>query len=76
MKCPNILLLHIKRFYFEEGRLYKDDCEVSYPEILKLEKKFMCEDSDEKNDVSYELIGLIVHRGKTMNKGHYIAYTL
>ena len=34
IKSPNILLLHIKRFYFEEGNLYKDDSEVKYPEIL------------------------------------------
>ena len=34
IKSPNILLLHIKRFYFEEGGLYKDDSEIKYPEIL------------------------------------------
>ena len=48
IKSPNILLLHIKRFYFDEGWLYKEDCDVSYPEILQIKKEFMCEESKDQ----------------------------
>ena len=76
LSSPNILLLHIKWFYYDEGRLYKDDSEITYPEILTMKKVYMCEESSQNKNVSYELIGLIVHRGKNLNKGHYFAYTL
>lgn len=72
---PNILLIHVKRFYFEDGRSGKYDDIISYPEILEIDPKFLCDQSKEKKVAKkYELIGVIVHTGMTMLKGHYVSY--
>ena len=57
---PLLLLLHLARFSFEEGRSKKNDCEVGVPEFLNI------------SGSSYRLVGIVKHTG-SRRSGHYTA---
>ena len=81
LTLPNILVVQLKRFWFDwrENKAGKYDEIVTYPEILEINPEFMTESQRKearKEPQKYQLIGVVVHKGKTLGKGHYIAYTL
>ena len=69
--APPVLALHLKRFkFFENGRYRKVTQRVAFPQELKLCN--ITEDSNAK-DVPYDLFAVVVHKGRTLNFGHYIS---
>ena len=59
-----VLLVHLQRFEYVHGRGSKCDIFVSFPEQLHV------------NGISYDFIGMIEHRSKRMDRGHYVAYVI
>ncbi|KAH9314652.1 hypothetical protein KI387_023279 [Taxus chinensis] len=72
-RAPEVLSIQLKRF-INTGtigtKILKD---VSYPQILDL-KPFVNNDQDMQGDLKYELYGVLVHSGWTMNFGHYYSF--
>ena len=59
-----VLLVHLERFEYVRGRCSKCDVSVSFPDQLHVD------------DISYDFIGMIEHRSKRMDRGHYVAYVI
>lgn len=81
-RAPETLVIHIKRFRFNgtSNSLSKLKSLVLYPLILDLssfeheqveqEKK----DLEDKEPIRYQLISVVVHEGRSISSGHYIAH--
>ncbi|KAK1608196.1 hypothetical protein QYE76_031869 [Lolium multiflorum] len=69
-KLPPVLTIQLKRYITDLSKLRGH---VSFKEILHL-GPFMDPSSEDKDNSSYRLVGVIVHLGNTRNEGHYIAY--
>ena len=77
---PRILVLHLKRF--EQvgltGRTVKSTKSVQFNSRLSLPLRYLSTASNTPNPqtkgVEYDLIGVVVHLGHSMQGGHYIAY--
>lgn len=68
-RCPNILMLQLKRFSnFMGNKIHKD---LSYPSKLNL-APYMS--SKPASGLWYELYAVLVHSGFSCNSGHYYAY--
>lgn len=69
-EAPEYLTVHIKRFKFSgmAGQKVKDPME--YPMDLDLTAY-----STTHEPLRYSLVGVIVHEGRTLSSGHYIAIT-
>ncbi|KAG5176893.1 hypothetical protein JKP88DRAFT_333792, partial [Tribonema minus] len=65
--APNALVLHLKRFAYGRQST-KIRRHVAYPEHLDLKV------SGPEKRVGYDLCGVVVHEGGTMQFGHYFAY--
>ncbi|XP_040197505.1 ubiquitin carboxyl-terminal hydrolase 17-like protein C [Rana temporaria] len=66
-EAPIILPLCLKRFdAFTGAKLTK---KISYPEILNVSQY-----TTRKEDINYNLYGVLVHRGYSCQSGHYYAY--
>ena len=63
LSLPNILLVHVKRFYFDRGYLGKYEDLIDYPDILMIGKEYMAEGAVEGDTQSFELIGVVKHKG-------------
>lgn len=69
---PSSLILHLKRFYFKDGKSHKINSEIQgIPARLKLPYKALNGKDPEKE---LELQSFIVHLGKSLDSGHYICY--
>ncbi|KAG8048020.1 hypothetical protein GUJ93_ZPchr0008g11846 [Zizania palustris] len=68
-KLPRVLAIHLKRSL---GPV-KMRAHVSFKEILDV-GKFMDPSSEDKDNSSYRLVGVIEHRGPSTNVGHWVAY--
>jgi ubiquitin carboxyl-terminal hydrolase 8 len=69
-KTPDILVIHFKRFIANSSR--KNNSNIDYPTNLDL-SKYMDPASPQKNKI-YDLIGINIHQGFTINSGHYTSY--
>ena len=87
-KSPNVLVLHLKRFSFGQGKIGKP---IEFSEVLHLP----CEDGKSKSkgpplsqktnqppqwqgqhpkSSTYDLAGIVVHHGGSVHSGHYVAF--
>ncbi|KAM0925150.1 hypothetical protein ACQ4PT_004383 [Festuca glaucescens] len=69
-KLPPVLTIQLQRYAPDRSKL--SEC-VSFKEILHL-GPFMDPSSEDKENSSYRLVGVIEHRGLCLNSGHYVAY--
>lgn len=73
---PKFLILHLKRF--EYPSLKKDMSLVSYKHALDLSKfrdkeQSAYEPGEEEPSFLFELMGVIIHKGAEMDRGHYLS---
>jgi len=62
---PNVLVIHVKRFYYEGMDYKKIDEAVNFEKVVDIQSR--------QNQIGkYELYGIVHHFG-TKNAGHYIA---
>lgn len=70
--APEYLTVHIKRFKMENNVSKKVKDSLHYPIEMDLSEY---ETTDEKQlPLRYKLLAVIVHEGRTLSSGHYIAY--
>lgn len=70
--APEYLTVHIKRFKMENNVSKKVKDNLHYPVEMDLTEY---ETPDEKQQpLRYKLLAVIVHEGRTLSSGHYIAY--
>ncbi|XP_055343596.1 uncharacterized protein LOC129591803 isoform X2 [Paramacrobiotus metropolitanus] len=69
---PNILTVLFKRYLDTGMSLSKVDKAVAFPERLNL-RPFMSDPND-ASDVIYQLYAVLVHRGASLDSGHYFSY--
>jgi ubiquitin carboxyl-terminal hydrolase 10 len=67
--APETLAVHLKRFRFNGSSSSKVKQGVSYPLILDLSQY-----TTKGEPVLYQLISVIVHAGRSVSSGHYIAH--
>lgn len=70
-KSPQTLLVHMKRFKFNGNSSLKVKQPIAYLKYLNLEKY-----SNSAAPMKYQLIGVIVHEGRSILSGHYVAHCL
>eukprot|EP01084_Bolivina_argentea_P309542 535429_1 len=69
-KAPNVLMLHLKRFYVNKNnKRLKIDEFIEFKEILNMSNYFV----NANGDVLYDLFAVLIHVGKSANFGHYYA---
>lgn len=72
--APSILVTHLKRFAFDDyGNLVRLHKKVRFP--LRLEIGDYMSKVNKSKPPPYELVGVLVHQGRTCDSGHYLAYT-
>lgn len=71
-EAPEYLTVHIKRFKMDEGISKKVKETMTYPREINLTQY----ETDSQDPLQYKLIAVIVHEGRTVSSGHYIALTL
>lgn len=79
-KLPSILVIHLKRFIYSrtKGAIHKLQTSIAYGEVLTIEEEFLSSRLKAKNKGKvqmYQLVGVISHLGKTVQKGHYTCCT-
>ncbi|TID14957.1 hypothetical protein CANINC_004628 [Pichia inconspicua] len=70
-RSPETLSIHLKRFRFNGQQSQKVKANVSYPEILDLTSYT----TDMSTPTRYKLVSVIVHQGRSVSSGHYIAHS-
>jgi ubiquitin carboxyl-terminal hydrolase 36/42 len=71
--APSILVCHLKRFAVDHyGRLRRLHKHVQIP--LRLDIGDYMSKVNKATPPSYELVGVLVHQGRTCNSGHYLSY--
>lgn len=70
LRAPETLLVHLKKFRFNGTSSSKMKQAVSYPMFLDLTE--YCESKD--LPVKYQLLSVVVHEGRSLSSGHYIAH--
>lgn len=75
-KAPETLTIHIKRFRFDENSSHssKLKSKVSFPCILDLPDFRAHKQTEETDPIRYQLISVVVHEGRSVSSGHYIAH--
>ena len=74
---PQILCLHLKRFYFDGMDVKKIKHDVNFPSELPISAFPLHRSQKDQMTLAnqiYELKSVIVHKGETMSTGHYICY--
>ncbi|OBA15914.1 uncharacterized protein OGAPODRAFT_88502 [Ogataea polymorpha] len=69
-RAPETLTVHLKRFRFNGSSSMKVKANVTYPETLDLSEYTTSMNSPTK----YKLSSVIVHQGRSVSSGHYIAH--
>lgn len=69
-RSPETLSIHLKRFRFNGQQSQKVKANVKYPEILDL-TSFT---TDMSTPTRYKLVSVIIHQGRSVSSGHYIAH--
>ncbi|GMG36171.1 unnamed protein product [Ambrosiozyma monospora] len=69
-RAPETLTIHLKRFRFDGTSSMKVKTNVSYPNILDLTEYTTKMNTPTK----YKLMSVIVHQGRSVSSGHYIAH--
>ncbi|SCU96556.1 LAME_0F16644g1_1 [Lachancea meyersii CBS 8951] len=72
LRAPETLLVHLKKFRFNGTSSSKMKQAVSYPMFLDLTE--FCEDAQKSTPVKYQLVSVVVHEGRSLSSGHYIAH--
>ena len=72
LRAPETLLVHVKKFRFNGTSSSKMKQAVSYPMFLDMTE--YCEESKKMLPVKYELLSVVVHEGRSLSSGHYIAH--
>lgn len=73
--APETLLVHLKKFRFNGTSSSKLKQAVSYPMVLDLTPYCdVTEHCDEILPAKYQLISIVVHEGRSLSSGHYIAH--
>ena len=70
-KPPKNLIIHVKRF--EYPSLKKDRVLISYEHVVDVGKFVSTQDGESTSSLKYVLYGMIIHKGKEMDRGHYIS---
>ena len=70
-RSPETLTVHLKRFKFDGVSSSKVKQSISYPKFLDL-----TEFTSDNTSTRYQLISVIVHEGRSILSGHYIAHCL
>eukprot|EP01125_Pyxidicula_operculata_P006289 TRINITY_DN2182_c0_g1_i1.p1 TRINITY_DN2182_c0_g1~~TRINITY_DN2182_c0_g1_i1.p1 ORF type:complete len:752 (+),score=191.81 TRINITY_DN2182_c0_g1_i1:20-2275(+) len=70
-QCPNILIIHLKKFDMTRGGC-KINRSIVFSELLDI-KNFMSVGSPEQS-TEYELYAILVHYGSSILVGHYTAF--
>lgn len=70
-RAPETLTVHLKRFKFDGNSSSKVKKSISYNKYLDL-----TDYTTEKTKTVYQLISVIVHEGRSILSGHYIAHCL
>ncbi|KAG7703454.1 hypothetical protein KL950_004682 [Ogataea haglerorum] len=69
-RAPETLTIHLKRFRFNGSSSMKVKANVTYPETLDLSEYTTSMNSPTK----YKLSSVIVHQGRSVSSGHYVAH--
>lgn len=71
--APSVLVCHLKRFAFDKyGRMIRLSKHVDIP--LKLNLGNYMSRMNKAAPPPYELVGVLVHQGRTCDSGHYLSY--
>lgn len=71
--APTVLVVQLKRFAFDMyGRMTRLNKDVKYP--LRLEIGKYMSKANRATPPPYELVGVLVHSGRTCDSGHYLSY--
>ncbi|GEQ70751.1 hypothetical protein JCM33374_g4430 [Metschnikowia sp. JCM 33374] len=68
-KSPQTLMIHLKRFKFNGNSSSKVKQPIHYSKFLDLAPY-----SQTKTPLKYQLMGVIVHEGRSISSGHYVAH--
>ncbi|ODV80649.1 ubiquitin-specific protease [Suhomyces tanzawaensis NRRL Y-17324] len=68
-RSPETLTIHLKRFKFNGNSSSKMKQAISYSKYLDLS-----EYTADKTPTKYKLISVIVHEGRSISSGHYVAH--
>lgn len=71
-RSPETLIIHLKRFKFNGNSSSKVKQSVSYPKYLDL-TDFTTNKAEPSR---YQLLSVIVHEGRSISSGHYVAHCL
>lgn len=72
LRAPETLLVHLKKFRFNGTSSSKMKQAVSFPMFLDLTE--YCDRSGKILPVKYQLLSVVVHEGRSLSSGHYIAH--
>ncbi|VVB02454.1 unnamed protein product [Arabis nemorensis] len=69
LEAPNVLVIHLKRFDNVSNKIEKP---IAFDKILVLSS--FLDEASKDHQAEYELFGVILHSGSTLESGHYCAY--
>uniref|UniRef100_A0A7S4UCB0 Ubiquitin carboxyl-terminal hydrolase n=1 Tax=Guillardia theta TaxID=55529 RepID=A0A7S4UCB0_GUITH len=70
---PNILVVQLKRFSFWGLHGGKISRSISYPAVLDM-RPYLTSPERHFNNSIYDLYGVLVHEGSSLQYGHYLSY--
>ncbi|KAK6204561.1 Dot4 protein [Scheffersomyces amazonensis] len=71
-RSPETLTIHLKRFKFNGNSSSKVKQSINYNQFLDLSKYCI----DDAKPAMYQLLSVLVHEGRSISSGHYIAHCL
>ncbi|SSD60801.1 uncharacterized protein SCODWIG_02562 [Saccharomycodes ludwigii] len=76
MRAPETLVVHLKRFRFDGVQSSKMKQGIAYQSLLDLSSYMDKNETTSKTNepVKYQLIGVVVHEGRSLSSGHYVAH--